>query len=70
MGRVPVSRSWIPAYLIAVLIWGLSFAFNKIALESFSPVQVSASRIILGALTLIAIVLIARTPWRIPRRRG
>lgn len=60
-------RTWVPAYLALVLFWGCSFLFNAWALRSFSPLQVAFGRIVLGALTVGAIVLVMRLPVRLHR---
>ena len=58
---------WLPSYLLLALIWGGSFAFMKIGLESLTPVGVSLGRIVLGAITLLIISAITRTA--LPPRR-
>ena len=60
-------RSWLPAYLSLVLIWGCSFMFNEIALRSFSAIAVAFGRISLGALTLVIVLLVLRQPVRLER---
>lgn len=47
------------------LVWGSNFLWIKIALEAFSPIQLTAARMILGALVLLAVVTIRRE--RLPR---
>jgi drug/metabolite transporter (DMT)-like permease len=49
------------------LVWGGSFLFMKVALDAFQPAQVALGRIILGALTLAAIMAFTRRRW--PRER-
>jgi drug/metabolite transporter (DMT)-like permease len=55
------------ALLIATLalVWGSNLLWIKIALESFSPVQLTATRMILGALVLLAVAAIRR--GKLPR---
>ena len=53
---------WLPAYLTVALIWGFSFLFIMVALESFTPVGVAFGRIAFGGITLIIIALITRSP--------
>ena len=60
-------RSWLPAYLSLVLIWGCSFMFNELALRSFSAIAVAFGRISLGALTLVIVLLVLRQPVRLER---
>jgi drug/metabolite transporter (DMT)-like permease len=47
------------------LVWGSNFLWIKIALEAFSPVQLTAARMILGALVLVAVITIRRD--KLPR---
>ena len=47
------------------LVWGSNFLWIKIALEAFSPVQLTAARMILGALVLFLVIWIRRE--KIPR---
>jgi drug/metabolite transporter (DMT)-like permease len=49
------------------LVWGASFLFMKVALEGISFGQVAWTRLLLGAITLAALILITRT--RLPRER-
>jgi len=63
---VNTARRWLPFYLPLALIWGCSFLFIKVGLDSFSPVGVAFGRIFLGALTLIGISLVLRS--RLPPR--
>ena len=59
-------RSWVPGFLLLAVIWGCSFAFIKIGLESLTVFQVASGRLVLGAATLLLISLATRT--RLPRR--
>jgi drug/metabolite transporter (DMT)-like permease len=47
-------------------VWGCSFLFIKVALDGVSATQVVLARIVLGALTLLAFVVVRREP--LPRR--
>jgi drug/metabolite transporter (DMT)-like permease len=47
------------------LVWGSNFLWIKIALEAFSPIQLTAARMILGALVLLAVITIRRD--KLPR---
>jgi len=49
------------------LVWGASFLFMKVAVDSFDPAQVALGRIILGSVTLAAIMTLTRRRW--PRER-
>ena len=60
-------RSWLPAYLLLALIWGNSFVFIKVGLESLTPAGVVFSRLALGMVTMLAISAVTRTP--LPPRR-
>jgi drug/metabolite transporter (DMT)-like permease len=60
-------RSWLPAYLVLALIWGNSFVFIKIGLESLTPAGVVFSRLFLGMVTMLVISAVTRTP--LPPRR-
>ena len=46
-------------------IWGSSFLLMKVALDAFSPVQLVAGRIVTGAVTLSALLLILKV--KLPR---
>ncbi len=50
---------------LLTLIWGSSFMLIKIALDDYGPLQVAFGRIFVGALTLLAILLVTRE--RLPR---
>ncbi|CAB4882030.1 unannotated protein [freshwater metagenome] len=68
MTQPSATSRWLPSYILLALIWGGSFAFMKIGLESLTPVGVSLGRIVLGAVTLLVISAITRT--RLPPRRA
>lgn len=61
--------SWRLQYALLALTWGSSFWFIKLGLESFSAVQVGFIRVTLGALTLLLLSAVTRTPlirdWRL-----
>jgi drug/metabolite transporter (DMT)-like permease len=48
--------------LIAVLFWGFSYIGIKISLKYLSPVELIAARFVLGAATLLAIIIFKRLP--------
>ncbi|WP_345802085.1 DMT family transporter [Microbacterium sp. AZCO] len=58
--RTPSPR-WITVqFVLAGIVWGSSFLFMKVALTGISPAQVAWTRILLGTLTLGALVLLRR----------
>ena len=62
------SVPWQVLFFALGLIWGCSFLFIKLGLESFTPVQVAFGRLAIGALTLL---LVARlTGTRLPSARS
>ncbi len=52
---------WLPAYLALALIWGCSFLFIEVGLESFTPLGVTLGRIAFGLITVVGLSLITRT---------
>lgn len=56
------ARTWLPSYLVLALIWGLSFYFMMVGLQAFTPVGVAFTRIALGAVTLIIVSVVIKTP--------
>lgn len=56
-------RTTLWAFLALSLVWGASFLFIKVGLQGLSPAQVVLGRILLGALTLAAIMAITRRRW-------
>lgn len=61
----PPLKTWLPAFAVLALIWGNSFLFIKVAVADLHPVQLSLIRVAIGALTMLAIILITRD--RLPR---
>jgi drug/metabolite transporter (DMT)-like permease len=60
-------RSWLPTFLLLSSIWGSSFLFIKVAVDDLAPLQVAFARCALGALALVAILIVRRD--RLPRGR-
>lgn len=50
-------------FVLVALTWGSSFLFMKIGLEGLSPQQVALGRVLLGALTLLVVLLATRRRW-------
>jgi drug/metabolite transporter (DMT)-like permease len=61
----PDSPAWLWQLALLTLIWGSSFMLIKVALEDYGPLQVAFGRILVGAVTLLAILLVTRE--RLPR---
>lgn len=61
--------AWLPAFAVLSAVWGSSFALIKIALDAgVAPPWVAFTRCALGALTLLAICVLTRSP--LPRDRA
>jgi drug/metabolite transporter (DMT)-like permease len=60
------ATTWLPAFVLLALIWGCSFAFTSVSLLVLTPAQVAAGRIVLGAVTLLLLAAVTRTP--LPRQ--
>ena len=58
---------WHASFAVLGAIWGCSFLFIKLGLQSFTPVQVAFGRLAIGALVLLVIARATGTP--LPRRR-
>lgn len=50
-----------------MLLWGNAFLFIKVGVEVLAPLQVAFARVALGAVFLVLLSLVTRTP--LPRRR-
>lgn len=50
-------------YLLVALTWGSSFLFAKIGLDGLAPQQVATVRTVLGAVTLVLVLLATRRRW-------
>ncbi|UZN02041.1 DMT family transporter [Cellulomonas sp. S1-8] len=55
-------------YLAAAIVWGSSFLFMKVGLDGLSSAQVALARLLLGALTLVVVMAVARRAWPRDRR--
>lgn len=49
--------------ILLAMIWGSSFLFQRISVPELGPNWVAASRLVLGALTLVLIMLVLRKPF-------
>lgn len=52
-------QNWLPQYLVLSLVWGASFAFTEAGLEVTSPIGITATRHVIGAFVLIAIMVLS-----------
>ncbi len=66
--RNPRVFPWQVAFVVLGAIWGCSFLFIKLGLESLSPIGVAFVRLAIGAATLLAITAVTKTP--LPRGRS
>lgn len=55
---VPKQR-WLPQYLVLSLVWGASFAFTEAGLTVTSPLGITATRHIIGAIVLLLLLWIS-----------
>jgi drug/metabolite transporter (DMT)-like permease len=63
------SLGWLPGFTVLSAVWGSSFALIKIAVDAgVAPPWVAFARCALGALTLLAVCALTRSP--LPRDRG
>jgi len=53
--------TWLVPYLTLTFIWGGSFAFNKTALQSVTPLQLTAARMVLGVATVWLFLVATRS---------
>jgi drug/metabolite transporter (DMT)-like permease len=56
------STAWLPGFIALGIVWGASFLFIEWALGSFTPIGVAFLRGALGALSLLVMAAILRTP--------
>lgn len=59
------AAGWLPAFLANAVIWGASFLFIKYGVLEMPAMWVGALRVLLGAATLVVIMLVLRE--RLPR---
>ncbi|RTL66782.1 MAG: DMT family transporter [Pseudonocardiaceae bacterium] len=57
------ARGTAVAFVAVALAWGASFLFIKVGLQGLSPGQVVLARLTLGAVTLVAVMLVTRRRW-------
>ncbi|NYF12193.1 drug/metabolite transporter (DMT)-like permease [Pseudoclavibacter sp. JAI123] len=62
------TRGTVAVFVALSLVWGASFLFMKVGLEGLSPAQLVLGRLTLGAVALVAIMLVTRRSW--PRGRA
>lgn len=62
------TSSWVPPFLGNAVIWGSSFIFIKVAVGAMHPTWVASIRLLIGALTLLTLLVIFKD--RLPRDRG
>lgn len=58
----PSLTNWLHLITLGV-IWGATFMVISIALQGYGPITVACARTTLGALTLLAVMRLLRTPW-------
>jgi drug/metabolite transporter (DMT)-like permease len=70
MARSSTTWVWIP-FLVLGFLWGSSYLWIKIGLESLPPLTLIAGRLVLGGAFLAIVVAVARQPLpREPRQYG
>jgi drug/metabolite transporter (DMT)-like permease len=60
--RQPLTGSTLGLLLVLACLWGASFLFIKVALDGLSPMQITMGRLTAGAVVLVSMVAIRRTP--------
>jgi drug/metabolite transporter (DMT)-like permease len=57
--------SWLPGFIALGVVWGSSFLFIELALDSFTPIGIAFLRSLLGALSLL--VILGMSKQKLPR---
>lgn len=65
--RSAPTATWLPGFALLAAIWGTSFLFIHLALESFTPPQVVFGRVAVGALTLLVVARMQGLSLRVGR---
>lgn len=60
-----MSKAWLPGFLALGLVWGASFLFIELALESFTAIGIAFLRGFLGAMSLLIVIVV--TNQKLPR---
>ena len=60
-----MSKAWLPGFLALGLVWGASFLFIELALESFTANGIAFLRGFLGAVSLLIVIVV--TNQKLPR---
>ena len=60
---IPTVKDWL-SLLLLILLWGTSFMFTAVSLESFSPVGIVSLRVLISAIILTTFMYIKG--WRLP----
>ncbi len=55
-----MTRRWLPGFIALGMVWGASFLFIELALESFTPLGIAFLRGALGALSLLVVIAVLR----------
>jgi len=65
LNYTPTVKDWF-ALLLMILLWGTSFMFTAVSLESFSPVGIVSLRVLISAIILTVFMYIKG--WRLPTK--
>ena len=60
-----MSKAWLPGFLALGLVWGASFLFIELALESFTAIGIAFLLGFLGAVSLLIVIVV--TKQKLPR---